>query len=116
MDIGPTTTSVSLQPDPKFSGVARSIAKGTPPEWLVVGLTHFSDGIGVNISKKDRHYFNTQIRQMSSSKPGSSCTVRPSPRALASNKHVAIIGEPVAANRSAAGTSPRTGGGQSSGH
>ena len=33
-------------PDPKFAGVARSIAQGDPPEWLLVSLTHFSPGIG----------------------------------------------------------------------
>jgi hypothetical protein len=33
-------------PDPKFAGVARTIAQCDPPEWLLVGLTHFSNGIG----------------------------------------------------------------------
>ena len=33
-------------PDPKFAGVARSIAQGDAPKWLVVGLTYFSPGIG----------------------------------------------------------------------
>ena len=32
--------------DPKFNGVARTIAQGDPPKWLAVGLTHFSPGIG----------------------------------------------------------------------
>src|SRR5215467_13163183 len=52
---GPTITRGSLQPNPKFDGVARSIAKGPPPEWLVVGLTHFSDGIGVDTSDVPLH-------------------------------------------------------------
>ncbi len=39
---------ISLQRNPnhKFDGVARSIAQGDPPKWLVVGLTQFSQGIG----------------------------------------------------------------------
>ena len=61
---GPTIINVSLRPNPKFGGVARNIAKGDPPKWLVVGLTHFSDGIGVEYSKKDQHHFKTQIRRM----------------------------------------------------
>src|SRR5262249_15920137 len=32
--------------DPKFAGVARTIAHGDPPKWLAVGLTQFSPGIG----------------------------------------------------------------------
>jgi hypothetical protein len=32
--------------NPKFAGVARRIAQGDPPEWLLVALTHFSPGIG----------------------------------------------------------------------
>src|SRR5215472_3213485 len=35
-------------PDPKIDGVARTIAQGDPPKWLVVGLTQFSPGIGSN--------------------------------------------------------------------
>jgi hypothetical protein len=61
---GPTITKVSLRPNPKFGGVARSIAKGNPPKWLLVGLTHFSGGIGVEIPKKDRRSFDTQIKRM----------------------------------------------------
>jgi len=41
------------KPDPKFNGVARSIAKGDPPKWLVAGLTHFSNGIGSDTSDID---------------------------------------------------------------
>ena len=62
---GPTITKVSLRPNPKFNGVARSIAKGNPPKWLVVGLTHFSGGIGGDdISKKDRRSIDNIIGQM----------------------------------------------------
>ena len=32
--------------DPKFNGVAATIAQGDPPKWLAVGLTQFSPGIG----------------------------------------------------------------------
>jgi hypothetical protein len=47
---------VSLQqsPNSKFVDVARIIAKGSPPKWLVLGLTQFSGGIGVAISNEDR--------------------------------------------------------------
>ena len=62
--IGPTRTHVSLRPNPKFNGVARNIAKGNPPKWLVVGLTHFSGGIGDEISKKDRRSIDNIIGQM----------------------------------------------------
>jgi|SRR5437660_1525359 hypothetical protein len=59
-------TRVSLQrtPNSKFDGVARSIAKGDPPDWLVLGLQHFSGGIGVDVSKKDRRSFDTILKQM----------------------------------------------------
>ena len=40
-------------PDPKFAGVARSIAQGDLPEWLLVGLTQFSPGIGDDTSDVD---------------------------------------------------------------
>jgi hypothetical protein len=61
---GPTSTNVSLRPHPKFNGVARSIAKGNPPKWLLVGLTHFSGGIGDGVSKKDRRSIDNIVRQM----------------------------------------------------
>jgi hypothetical protein len=61
---GPTITHVSLRPNPKFNGVARSIAKGNPPKWLLVGLTHFSGGIGDEISKKDRRSIDAIIERM----------------------------------------------------
>jgi hypothetical protein len=59
-------TRVSLQrtPNSKFDGVARIIAKGDPPEWLLIGLTHFSGGIGVDISDEDHRLFETQISRM----------------------------------------------------
>src|SRR5260370_19684466 len=46
---------ISLQQNanPKFAEVARMIAKGDPPEWLLVGLTHFSGGIGTDTSDVD---------------------------------------------------------------
>jgi hypothetical protein len=37
-------------PDPRFDGVARIIAKGNPPKWLVPALTQFSWGIGKDTS------------------------------------------------------------------
>jgi hypothetical protein len=59
-------TRVSLQrtPNSKFDGVASSIAKGDPPDWLVLGLQHFSGGIGVDVSKKDRRSIDTILKQM----------------------------------------------------
>ena len=40
------TVSLRREADPKFNGVARTIAQGDPPKWLAVGLTQFSQGIG----------------------------------------------------------------------
>jgi hypothetical protein len=59
-------TEILLQQNPnsKFAHVARIIAKGDPPKWLVLGLTQFSGGIGVDISDEDRQLFETQIRRM----------------------------------------------------
>ena len=48
--------------DPKFDGVARSIAKGNPPKWLLVGLTQFSQGIGFDTSGTDN--FDTIVERM----------------------------------------------------
>jgi hypothetical protein len=39
--------------DHKFDGVARTIAQGDPPKWLLVGLTQFSPGVGDDISDVD---------------------------------------------------------------
>jgi len=47
--------------DPKFAGVARIIAYGDAPKWLVAGLTHFSPGIGDDTSDVD---LNTVVEQM----------------------------------------------------
>jgi hypothetical protein len=49
------------EPDHKFDGIARSIAQGDPPKWLVAGLTHFSNGIGSDTSDVD---FRTIIERM----------------------------------------------------
>ena len=59
-------TEILLQrnPNPKFSDVARIIAKGDPPKWLVLGLTQFSGGIGVDTSNEDRQRFETLIKRM----------------------------------------------------
>jgi hypothetical protein len=37
-----------------FAEVARTIAKNDPPEWLVLGLEHFSTGIGITYEKGER--------------------------------------------------------------
>jgi hypothetical protein len=37
---------------PEFAGVARIIAEGELPEWLLQGLDHFSGGIGTDASKE----------------------------------------------------------------
>jgi hypothetical protein len=42
---------IKTQYSTAFVGVARSIANTHPPLWLLVGLTHFSDGIGNDTSK-----------------------------------------------------------------
>jgi hypothetical protein len=56
--------SLRQSPNSKFAGVARIIAKGDPPKWLVLGLEHFSGGIGVDIPKKDRRIVDNQIKRM----------------------------------------------------
>jgi|SRR5262245_2041942 len=50
-----------MKPNHKFDDVVRTIAKGTPPEWLVPALEHFSDGIGEDTSDIDLH---TRIERM----------------------------------------------------
>jgi hypothetical protein len=59
-------TEILLQRNPnrKFADVARSIAKGDPPKWLILGLTQFSGGIGSKVSDEDRRLFETQIKRM----------------------------------------------------
>src|SRR5215831_17162532 len=47
------TIPQQLEPNHKFDGVAHSIAQGDPPEWLVVGLTQFSPGIGSDHTSDD---------------------------------------------------------------
>jgi hypothetical protein len=58
-----TITRVELEYDPVFLGVARRIAKGEPPLWLLIGLTHFSRGIGTDTSDVRERFKNT-IEQM----------------------------------------------------
>jgi hypothetical protein len=48
----------------KFADVARTVANGDPPDWLVLGLEHFGGSIGVDISKKDRRHFDNIVKQM----------------------------------------------------
>jgi hypothetical protein len=59
-----TMTPLVETPDHKFDGVARIIAKGDPPDWLVLCLEHFSGGIGVDLSKEDGRSFDTRIKRM----------------------------------------------------
>jgi hypothetical protein len=47
-------------PSPKFAEVAQIIAKGSPPEWLVPALAHFSTGFA---DEDDRHV-NAVIEQL----------------------------------------------------
>lgn len=54
--------SLLREPDHKFDGIARSIAQGDPPKWLVAGLTHFSNGIGSDDTSDID--FNTIIERM----------------------------------------------------
>jgi len=48
----------------KFDEVARLIAKGDPPNWLILALAHFSDGIGVEMSAEDRRSFDKTVERM----------------------------------------------------
>src|ERR1700730_16579988 len=43
---------LSRNPKPEFVGVARIVAEGELPEWLLQGLDHFSGGIGTDASKE----------------------------------------------------------------
>lgn len=45
-----TITRVGVDYNPVFVEVARRIAKGEPPLWLLIGLTHFGEGIGTDTS------------------------------------------------------------------
>ena len=47
---------VSLEPNPVFLDAARTIAKGEPPPWLLIGLTHFSRGIGAGPADEYERY------------------------------------------------------------
>ena len=47
---------VSLEPNPIFLDAARTIAKGKPPPWLLIGLTHFSGGIGAGPADEYERY------------------------------------------------------------
>ena len=65
---------VELEHNPVFVDVGRRIAKGDPPLWLLIGLTHFSaqskggkvvrGGIGVDVTDEDHRFFDTQISRM----------------------------------------------------
>jgi hypothetical protein len=51
--------------DRRFAHVARIIAKGEPPEWLVLGLEYFSGFVGSDrVTSKDHHDFGSIIAQM----------------------------------------------------
>ena len=43
-----TTITLSNADGSAFKGVARLVAKGEPPDWLLRGLEHFSAGIGAD--------------------------------------------------------------------
>ena len=52
-----TTITISHEYNPVFLDVARTIAKGEPPTWLLIGLTHFSGGIGAGSAEEYERYF-----------------------------------------------------------
>jgi len=52
----------TLQLPDRFDDVARTIAKGRPPEWLLVGLEHFSDGLGKDASDVPFHDIIEQMQ------------------------------------------------------
>jgi hypothetical protein len=45
-----TTIDIPFEYNAAFLGVGRKIANGEPPPWLLIGLTHFSESIGINVS------------------------------------------------------------------
>jgi hypothetical protein len=47
-----TTIELSYEYNDAFVDVGRKIAKGNPPLWLLVGLNHFSEGIGANAASQ----------------------------------------------------------------
>ena len=50
---------------PTFDDVAKLIANGTPPDWLVPGLEHFRGFIGSGpVSSKDRKHIQEIIARM----------------------------------------------------
>jgi hypothetical protein len=57
---------VKLSPiDPKFSTVAAIIAKSDqPPEWLAIGLQHFSLSIAEEVTPEERKGFEAIIANM----------------------------------------------------
>src|SRR5215475_13873597 len=48
--------TIKLEYDPVFLDAARTIAKGKPPPWLLIGLTHFSAGIGAGPAEEYERY------------------------------------------------------------
>ena len=57
------THRVELEYKPVFVEVGRRIAKGEPPLWLLIGLTHFSGSIGSDASDL-RERFKNIVEQM----------------------------------------------------
>ena len=47
-----------------FAEVARTIAKGDPPEWLVLSLEHFSTGIGITYEKGERQGYLEETERL----------------------------------------------------
>jgi hypothetical protein len=60
-----TTVELLRNPSPAFADVARLIAKGRVPKWLILGLEHFSLGIaGDDFTKEDHKNFVEVLEQM----------------------------------------------------
>jgi hypothetical protein len=58
-----TTIKISREYEPVFLDVARRIAKGDPPQWLLIGLNHFGGSIGSDTSEL-RDQLKKTVEQM----------------------------------------------------
>jgi hypothetical protein len=60
-----TTVELLRNPNPAFGPVAAMITKGPEPEWLILGLEHFSLGIaGGDFTKEDHQKFVEVLERM----------------------------------------------------
>jgi len=59
-----TLVNIEYKYDGAFLDVARMIANGPPPYWLLCLLTHFGKSIGTDISSKEMAEFKDEIDRM----------------------------------------------------